>query len=145
MDKKSEQLGMPFGTACGRLERKVLFQLVQQAKRDICCRCGNTIERVNDLSMDHKRPWQDVDPLLFWDLENIAFSHKRCNYAAGARGKPRKNDKTLNAPPGRAWCAKHKDYVSIGDFHKDKNTKNGLERWCKGCCKASGFKGSYGH
>lgn len=74
-----ETLGMPRGTANGKLHRSLLFQLVQQAQRDVCYRCGLLITRVCDLTVDHKVPWLGVSADLFFDLDNIAFSHKWCN------------------------------------------------------------------
>jgi len=86
--KKSQQLGMPYGTANGRLRKQIMFQLVQQSGRDICFQCGEKIEHADNLSIEHKEPWLDSkDPISkFYDLENIAFSHTSCNY--GAARKP---------------------------------------------------------
>jgi hypothetical protein len=40
---------------------------------------------VKDFSIEHKQRWLDVDPALFWDLTNIAFSHFICNSRAGGK------------------------------------------------------------
>ena len=85
--RKAEQLGMPYGTACGRLRKLVLFQLLQRLGEAICFQCGEPISAVGDLSMEHKKPWLDSDPALFWDLDNIAFSHVRCNCGAHRRAQ----------------------------------------------------------
>jgi hypothetical protein len=79
--KKSKQLGMPFGTAAGRLRKKILFQFVQKGNLDICFRCSKKIETDKELSIEHKIEWIDSqDPLkLFFDLDNISFSHQKCN------------------------------------------------------------------
>lgn len=92
--RKSEQLGMPFGTAAQRLRKQVMFMLVREAKRDVCYRCDLPIESDKDLTIEHKDPWLDVDPDLFWDLSNIAFSHSWCNRPHRNQGnrKPRKID-----------------------------------------------------
>lgn len=87
--KATLQLGMNAVTANGRLQRRVLFMLVQKAGMDTCYRCGKKIERLEDLSLDHKEPWFDIDPALYWDLDNIAFSHCKCNTEARRRVKPR--------------------------------------------------------
>lgn len=60
----------------------VLFQLVKQVGRDACHRCGKPIDCPEDLSIDHRLPWLDVSATLFWDLDNVTFSHRRCNSAA---------------------------------------------------------------
>ena len=83
--KKSEQLGMNHSTAQHRLRKHVLFHLLQQLGQDICFQCGERIEHVDQLSMEHKVPWFSASPDLFWDLDNIAFSHLSCNIKAGRR------------------------------------------------------------
>lgn len=85
MDKKAQQLGMKFGTASNRLRKSVMFMLVQRCGLDVCHRCGEKILNEADLTIEHKQPWLDVDPRLFWDLNNIAFSHHRCNVADARR------------------------------------------------------------
>ncbi|SRR6266403_1944074 len=81
MNKKQEQLGVPFGTACHQLRKEILFGLVKEAEKDFCFRCSKKIETSQDLSIDHKEPWlHSSDPkVLFFSLENIAFSHRVCN------------------------------------------------------------------
>jgi hypothetical protein len=77
--EKCKQLGMPFGTACNRLRKMVMHDLLRNFGLDRCFKCGLTIESPEDLSLDHKQNWQHVDVALFWDLSNIAFSHRICN------------------------------------------------------------------
>lgn len=77
--RKDRQLGMPFGTACNRLRKAVMHELVRRLGLDRCLKCGESIETPEDLSLDHRRPWLGVSPDLFWDVNNIAFSHIRCN------------------------------------------------------------------
>jgi hypothetical protein len=84
-DKKTKQLGMNFSTANGRLIRNILFNLVQKSNLDYCFHCAAQIESIKDFSIEHKIPWQDNDIVLFWDLNNIAFSHKKCNYRMGRK------------------------------------------------------------
>jgi len=81
--KKSDQLGMNHATASGRLKKEIMFSLLQETGKDICFQCGERIERVEELSVEHKVPWLDSDnPVeLFFDLDNIAFSHLSCNSA----------------------------------------------------------------
>ena len=77
--KKSDQLGMPFGTASARLRKIILFSLLKKHNENICYRCNKLIETINELTIDHKEPWLDKDINLFWDINNIAFSHHNCN------------------------------------------------------------------
>jgi len=84
--KKDAQLGMNHGTASHRLVKDILFKLVVETKKDCCFQCGNKIRR-EELSIEHKVPWLDSeDPIkLFFDLENIAFSHHSCNVKAARK------------------------------------------------------------
>lgn len=87
MNKKSVQLGMNPSTASGRLLKDILFQLVCETGKDKCFHCGEKITR-ETLSIEHKTPWLDSDDPqgLFFDLDNIAFSHLLCNTKAARKG-----------------------------------------------------------
>ena len=82
--RRHEQLEMPFGTAQNRLRKMILFELLQKTGLNICFQCGKNIETIEELSIEHKIPWLDSDnpKELFFDLENIAFSHLSCNCKA---------------------------------------------------------------
>ena len=77
--RHSDFLGMAFGTASARLRKMILLDLLKRHKENVCYRCGLTIESRLELSIEHKKPWLGVDAALFWDLNNIAFSHMQCN------------------------------------------------------------------
>ena len=66
-EKRKQQLGIPFGTACGRLRKALMFQLVQRSNRDTCFVCGKKITKADDLTIEHKIPWLDNDTDLFKD------------------------------------------------------------------------------
>lgn len=88
--KKTQQLGMNPGTASYRLLKDLLFNFV----KDIPChRCGSELDR-ESFSIEHKTPWLDSEnPVeLFFDLENISYSHKSCNSAARRTTKKYFND-----------------------------------------------------
>lgn len=87
--KKSDQLGMSYGSASHRLRKIILFKLLQDAGLDVCFQCGKRILKIEELSIEHKIPWLDSeDPVaLFFDLGNIAFSHLKCN-TANRRSNP---------------------------------------------------------
>jgi hypothetical protein len=95
--KKEQQLGMPWSTASSRLDRLIMFWLAQQCGKDTCHHCGEPILTIEDFSVEHKKPWLDVDSKLFWDLSNIAFSHLLCNNRAGR--KPTKWPKNRKEVP----------------------------------------------
>ena len=79
--RKSEQLNMSFNKADSRLKKMILFRLVKKCNLDICYRCKDKIIKIENLSVEHKIPWMySKNPQeLFFDLENIAFSHLKCN------------------------------------------------------------------
>ena len=78
---KSEQLGMPHGTAANILRKNILFTLLRKHKENICFQCGQEIETVDDLSIEHKIPYlHSNNPVeLYFSMDNIAFSHLKCN------------------------------------------------------------------
>jgi hypothetical protein len=78
---KSEQLGIPFGTASARLRKNILFNLLKKHNENYCFKCGKIISSEEELSIEHKIPWlHSENPIkLFFDIDNIAFSHLSCN------------------------------------------------------------------
>lgn len=108
--KKSEQLGMPYGTASGKLRKSIMHQLMQEAGRDICWQCATKIELVDDFSIEHKTPWLDNSPDLFWSLDNIAFSHLSCNSSAA------RQTRKIEYPDGQKWCSKCVSFRNMNEF-----------------------------
>lgn len=132
-DEKSSQLGMPFGTANARLRKALLFKLIKKYNEDICYRCKNPINAINELSIEHKIPWFGNSPDLFWDLDNVTFSHLSCNVAAS--NKPWARNTT--APANQLWCKGCKDYRSKEAFYISKSSKTGYLPKCKPCTISS--------
>jgi len=79
--KKNKQLGRSYGSAVHHLKKAILFSLAKELGRHYCFQCGAEIENIEEFSIEHKIPWLDsINPSgLFFDLENIAFSHLKCN------------------------------------------------------------------
>ncbi len=116
---KNRLLGMPHGTASNRLRKMILYSMLYgKVYSRNCFQCGQKIEDVDDLSIEHKEPWQSADDpkAAFFDLENIAFSHLRCNSGAA---------KSVNG---------QKDCCPKGHPYDDENTRvvSG-RRHCKMC------------
>lgn len=109
LKKKQEQLGMPLGTASAKLRKSILFSLLKETGKNICYQCGRVIENEDELSIEHKVPYPDSDnpKELFFSLDNIAFSHLRCNIGA----------------------ARH-PVTKMKVIHQDR-TRNGLHTLCK--------------
>lgn len=80
---KNDQLGMSHGKASNKLRKLILFSLLVKYKENFCFKCNKEIQKIEDLSIEHKIPWlHSEDPVkLFFDLENISFSHLSCNCA----------------------------------------------------------------
>lgn len=84
---KSEDLGMPFGTACGRLRKLIMFDMCRRLGEHICFRCGTEIEDISQFTIEHKVPWSGAEDAVekFFSLDNISFSHHACNVAAARK------------------------------------------------------------
>jgi hypothetical protein len=106
----------------------ILFKFVQKCQEDICFRCGSQIQSIEDLSIEHKLPWEGIDIDLFWDLDNIVFSHLKCNLPHRQNGgTPRKS---LN---GKLFCYSCEEYKIPSAFSKNKYQKSGRKSSCKKC------------
>ena len=88
-EKKKKQLGMNPGTASNRLKKSILFSFAKKLGFNWCYQCGTEITNIDKFTVEHKTPWLDSDDPkeLFFDLDNIAFSHASCNYAASRARK----------------------------------------------------------
>ena len=85
---------MKLGTANGRLRKSLLFHLAKKCDMHYCYQCGGEIENLDEFSIEHKTPWLDSEnpQELYFDVENIAFSHYVCN--VGAARRPNQKYKT---------------------------------------------------
>ncbi len=68
------------------LMKDLVFDYAQQLGLTNCLRCGKPLTR-GDFTLDHKTPWRGMDNAkeLFFDIENIRFSHFSCNSSAPKR------------------------------------------------------------
>jgi len=129
--RKSAFLGIPHGTACGRLRKMILFNLLRSHGENICFKCSRLIETADELSIEHKQPWEGISVELFWDLENIAFSHLRCNTTHRRKGGRAYMRKV--GPEGTAWCRNCKTFLPVSAFSRHASRWNGLQPWCNAC------------
>lgn len=132
MLNKDKQLGMLAATASSRLRKEVMFSLVKELGKNHCYRCKEEICSAADFSLDHKVDWIGAEkPLeLFFDLNNVAFSHLKCN--TGTRRKPMV---TLE-------CGKCKRQFQRRKFLHKKALNNGQTRfYCSKRCRYN--DGSY--
>jgi len=100
VDKKKQQLGMNPSTASNRLVKDILWKFICDTGQDICCKCSEPLTR-SSFSIEHIVPWLDSeDPVkLFFDLENISFSHLKCNVSDKRQSKT-------------AQCGTHSKYTT---------------------------------
>ena len=84
--KKRNQLGMNPSTASQRLARDLLYRYAVELHDLPCHHCNQRMTR-ETFSIEHIVPWLDSDdPVgLYFDLDNISFSHDSCNKAAARR------------------------------------------------------------
>lgn len=77
---KDKLLGMSFSTASYRLTKDIIFDFIVKTGQNRCYRCGHPMSR-DTFSIEHKEIWSIQDNPLesFFDLENISFSHLKCN------------------------------------------------------------------
>lgn len=136
LSEKGKQLGMPFGTACHRLRKSILFQLLKRLGENSCFRCNAEITSADDLSIDHKIPWLHSDSELFWDLGNIGFSHRKCN----KKDRPSGVQQRVKCPDGFSRCHRCKEIKPLSDFNKNSFRWNGVAYSCRDCAKAVGRK-----
>lgn len=82
---KENQLGMNPGTASNRLVKDLLFDFIIRAGHK-CFQCGKELKRDN-FSIEHKKPWlySENPTELYFDLNNIAYSHLKCNCSSSRR------------------------------------------------------------
>ena len=134
--RKSAFLGMSRGTAVNRLRKMVMFHLLQKHGENVCFKCSKIIESADELSIEHKQPWENISVEPFWSLDNIAFSHRRCNVPHNYRGNGEWRRKV--GPEGTAWCRRCKAFLSVQQFSRNRTRWNGLQSWCNSCLKQHG-------
>jgi hypothetical protein len=123
--QREEALGMPYGTAFSRLRKLVLFDCLKRHGENVCYRCGRGITCCSEMSFEHKLPWERGSSELFWDINNVAFSHLKCNAAAGGAG----------TRATRMRCRRGHDLSVTGNTHL---FKDGAVR-CKKCKNLNNF------
>lgn len=85
--RAKEVLGVPKTTAMNLLHRSIIFNLLVECGKNYCFQCGEPMD-ISNFSVDHKTPWRNKPngKELFFDLDNISFSHITCNRLAAKTG-----------------------------------------------------------
>ncbi len=144
--KDTALLGESNSVVRNRLSRIIQFDMLQRFNLDTCYRCGRKIERVEELSVEHKQPWRSAaDPKAsFFDLDNVAWSHRRCNSRAAnhekthcKRGHPFDKANTIIAPSGKRKCRlcdedyrkrNHELIAQVNQRYRDNNKERIAQR-----------------
>ena len=125
---------MPFGTACHRLRKSIMFEMLKGRHfDDKCFKCGKPIDTAESMSIEHKIDWQGKSAELFWDIENIAFSHRKCNRPSRMAAIKAGITKRKVGPPGTAWCNGHKKFLPVSRFYKKEKRWSGYTDRCRDC------------
>jgi hypothetical protein len=126
-------LGMPHGTASARLRKNIMFNLLQRLNEAHCFKCGLAITTVTELSIEHKLPWEGRSAELFWNLNNIAFSHLRCNTPHERKNGADKLRKV--GPQGTGWCCGCSQFLPAASFCRNIHRWDKLHSECRSCEK----------
>ena len=123
--KKTQQLGMPIGTASAILRKNIMFALIRQLDLDICFQCGERIEGADELSIEHKVPYLDSkNPKeLFFSLDNIAFSHLTCNIGARRHKAPQHGRRNMYSKYG---CRCKECRAAEAEYAKSQRSKSNM-------------------
>jgi len=75
-----------------------MFELAKKCNMEIYYRCGAEIENFEEFTIDHKESWllSNEPSKMFYSIENIAFSHAKCNYEAGTNNYVSNCKNTVN-------------------------------------------------
>lgn len=131
-DDIEKELGMKESMATARLKKQILFSLVKKTGQDICYVCNEKILTALELSIEHKEKWLHASGELFWDLDNIAFSHfPKYNRPRSLKG--RVTSRRIKAPDGTSWCKDHQDFLPLENFHRLESKHNKAFHICKEC------------
>lgn len=69
-----------------RLHMRFIFKMIKDLKQNFCFRCKQEIESDDELSLDHKISYINNDPKWYFDINNIYYSHNRCNCGESQKG-----------------------------------------------------------
>ena len=78
---------MNAGTASNKLRKIIMYHMAKKLNEHYCFQCGKEIELVEEFTLEHKIPWLDSKSPkeLFFNMDNIAFSHLSCNSGAARK------------------------------------------------------------
>lgn len=125
---------MPLGQANFRLWKKAVWGLLESLGMSDCFRCGSPMSE-QTYSLDHRLVWRGVSADLFWDAENIGWSHHACNLEAARKVTPKPEPKRRVVVDGTLTCAACRKTKSAEYFGKSSRAWNGYSSYCLDCAR----------
>ena len=93
---------MYIGTASARLKKTIMLQLLQKLGEEFCYRW-----RKDEGGQGPQRRTQNrlvrCGPVLFWDLDNVTFSHPSCNVGSRRRSVERLTERSGARPAAGSY------------------------------------------
>ncbi|SRR5258706_9928903 len=157
--RKAETLGMPGGTANNKLKKRLVYTLLQMLQEYqekfgyiaegfdengkwtypahkwslYCSVCGRNIQNEDEMTIEHIKPWEGREngKDLFWDLENIGFSHKWCNKPHSYPGSPRPSLRKYSDE--EKYCPSCDTMKLLKDFSVNASKPSLRENECREC------------
>lgn len=87
LNRDKEILGIDYSLANQRLHQMILLEILKEDGKNFCHRCKEKIDNYLQLSIEHIENWgktndKEMKPELFLNIDNITFSHRKCNSAS---------------------------------------------------------------
>lgn len=126
--KKNKQLGMNHSTASNRLVKDLLWSYIVKEEQNFCYHCNEEMDR-ESFSIEHKIPWLDSEEpkTLFFELENISFSHLSCNCRMAK--KPHKKYQTEEERIEARNRLARERYFKLSKEAKQKRRRSNYEKY----------------
>lgn len=115
----TQKLGQGFTSARKLLLKKIVWDFIVKCDLNKCFRCGLPMS-FEDYSLEHKVAWynSEISKDLYFDLDNISYSHAKCNREHGTKER-----KTL-----RTHCKNGHEYTA-----ENTRIRKGGARQCRVC------------
>jgi hypothetical protein len=123
---KADVLGESWGAANSKLRKSILFHLAGLLDFLECYRCGHLIEHINDFSIEHKKSWMSSSTPIedFYDIDNISFSHIRCNVGAANSSRKKYESETIKRKAFRERRKESDRYSKFLEYNSNWYARN---------------------
>lgn len=127
-------LGETISNATYKLRKILLFEFAKRLDLHHCFRCGEPIDNIDEFTVDHVLSWRlHKSRELFYDIDNIKFSHFKCNCANYTKSKTRPNARKNKIKNEEKFCDLCMRFIPLAQFHKKSNAVDGYQTYCKRC------------